>query len=83
MFYGWFDRLQKVVSPRSGEKSKDFISRCMAAEANAFPDVAQRRAVCQSKLERARKGAVSEEATPRWEGFLARRFFTRGQNGDH
>lgn len=47
-------KLAKVVEPGPTESRDEFISRCMSAEAEAFPDAEQRAAVCNSKWEEGR-----------------------------
>ena len=44
-------QVHKVVNRRGGETRSKFISRCMEAEAGAFPDAKQRAAVCNAKAD--------------------------------
>jgi len=48
-----------LATPKSGESEKDFIARCMGdgVMVREFPEVAQRRAVCQSQWDGKTKGS--------------------------
>lgn len=52
--------LEKVVEPTAGESQQEFVSRCMSAEAENFPDREQRAAVCFNKWRA--KSAEAEKA---------------------
>jgi len=52
-----------IPTPRTGEPSKMFISRCVSSDVmqKEYPDRKQRLAVCYSSLRKKRKGALKKK----------------------